>query len=108
VARVSESATTAIAVGRDAVWFVGDSSTSLWHIDPLSASILDSFAIGMSPRTVALGDDGAVWVASGSATSLWRLDPETNADETIPVGATSGGIVAEFDKIWTSPGAPMG
>ena len=100
---VRVSATTSIAVDGEAVWFVGDSSTSLWQIDPRSVSIDHSFEIGTSPSAVAVGEDGAVWVAGRSATSLWRLDPRTNDAETIPIGAMSGGLVAEYDKIWTSP-----
>jgi hypothetical protein len=57
---------------------------------------------------VAVGDDGAVWVAGRSVPSLWRHDPETSDDETITVGATEGGLVAAFDRIWTSPGAAAG
>ena len=34
VDEVPESRTTSIAVGRDAVWFVGDSSERLWRINP--------------------------------------------------------------------------
>ena len=94
----------------DAVWFVGDSSTRLWRIDPLSpnVSIEDSFPIETSPSAVAVAKDGAVWVAGRSVTSLWRLDPGTNEDETIPLGATSGGLVADFGRIWTSPRAAAG
>jgi hypothetical protein len=33
------------------------------------------------------------------------VDPETNEREAIEVGPTSGGLVAGFGKIWTSPGA---
>ena len=105
---VLRSTTTSIAVGDDAVWFVGDSSTDLWRIDPESVDILRTFGIGTNPTAVAVGEDGAVWVAGDSVTSLWRLDPETNDDETIPVGATSGGLVADFGRIWTSPGAAAG
>jgi DNA-binding SARP family transcriptional activator/streptogramin lyase len=102
----SESATTSIAVGRDAVWFVGDSNKRLWSIDLLTVDVLDADPIGASPSAVAVGEDGAVWVASGSDTSLWRLDPKTDEPpQTIGVGATSAGLVAEYDKIWTSPGA---
>ena len=108
VAPVHESATTSIAVGRDAVWFVGDSSTDLWRIDPLSVSIVASDPIGASPNAVAVADDGVVWVGGGSSTSVWRLDPETNEPKTIEVGATSGGLVADFGRIWTSPGASSG
>ena len=110
VEEVSESVTTSIAVGRDAVWFVGDSGARLWRIPRYGLSEVtdNSFEIGPSPSGVALGEDGAVWVASRSATSLWRLDPRTDEDETIPLGATSGGLVAAFDRIWTSPGAFAG
>jgi DNA-binding SARP family transcriptional activator/streptogramin lyase len=100
-----QSLSTSIAVGSDAVWFVGDTSTHLWHIDPLSASIVGSFEIGPSPSAVAVAEDGAVWVAD-SASALWRLGPGSNAAEPTPIGATSGGIVAAFGRIWTSPQAP--
>jgi DNA-binding SARP family transcriptional activator/streptogramin lyase len=103
---VLESTNTSIAVRPDAVWFVGDSSARVWHIDTRSVEILDSIPIGASrPSAVAVGEDDAVWVAGGSATSIWRLDPKTDAPEPIEVGATSGGLVAGFGKIWTSPGA---
>jgi streptogramin lyase len=102
------STTTSIAVGGDGAWFVGDSSTDLWRIDSASVEILKSVPIGTSPSTVAVGEDGAVWVAGRSVTSLWRLDPETNDDEKIPIGATSGGLVAAYGKIWTSPAAAAG
>jgi DNA-binding SARP family transcriptional activator/streptogramin lyase len=106
---VLESTNTSIAIRRDAVWFVGDSSAHVWRIDPLSVETLDPVAVGAShPSAVDIGDDGAVWVADGTATSIWRLDPKTNAPEPIEVGATSGGLVAAFGKIWTSPGATVG
>jgi DNA-binding SARP family transcriptional activator/streptogramin lyase len=101
---VRESATTSIAVGSDAVWFVGDTSAYLWRFDPLSVAIVGSVAIGPSPSAVTITGDGAVWVADGSTTSLWRVDPETNEPETIEIGATPGGLVAEFGRVWTSPG----
>jgi DNA-binding SARP family transcriptional activator/streptogramin lyase len=104
--QVLGSLTTSIAIDREAVWFVGDASTLLWRIDPRSVSVRNSFEIGPSPSAVALGEDGTVWVADGTAASLWRLDPKTDEHaEPIEVGATSGGLVADFGKIWTSPGA---
>jgi DNA-binding SARP family transcriptional activator/streptogramin lyase len=105
VDQVVASMTTSIAVGGDAVWFVGESSTRLWRVQPLRVSTRDSFSIGTSPSALAVGEDETVWVAGRSVTSLWRLDPGTNEDETIPLGATSGGLVAAFGRIWTSPGA---
>jgi streptogramin lyase len=101
---VRESSTTSIAVGSDAVWFVGDTSAHLWRFDPLTVAIVGSVAIGPSPSAVAIAEDGAVWVADGSTTSLWRVDPETNEPETIEIGATPWGLVADFGRVWTSPG----
>ena len=102
---VLASVTTSIAVGSGAVWFVGESSTRLWRIHPVSVTILNSVTTGASPGAVAVGNDAGVWVASPAVTSLFRLDPRTNEDELIPLGATSGGLVAAFGRIWTSPGA---
>jgi DNA-binding SARP family transcriptional activator/streptogramin lyase len=102
------SANTSIAVDDEAVWFVGDSSPRLWRIDPEDVSIENSSPIGASPSAVALAEDGAVWVAGSSVTWLWRLDPRTGHDERIPLGATSGGLVAAYDRIWTSPDGAEG
>src|SRR5262249_20965851 len=102
------STTTSIAVDDDAVWFVGDSSTRLWRIDPEDVSTVNSFPIGASPSAVAVADDGAVWVAGRSVTWLWRLDLKKNHGERIPVGATSGGLVAAYHRMWTSPDAAEG
>jgi DNA-binding SARP family transcriptional activator/streptogramin lyase len=109
VDKVASSVTTSIAVDGDTVWFVGDSSTRLWRIQSPSGSTQDSVEIGASPSAVAVAEeDGTVWVAGRSVTSLWRLDPATDEDETIPLGASSGGLVADFGSIWTSPGGAAG
>jgi streptogramin lyase len=109
VAPVIESTNTSIAIGRDAVWFVGDSDARLWRIDPLTVTSLDAVPLGAGrPSAVAVADDEAVWVAGGSAGSLWRVDPGASQPETIEIGSTSGGLVAAFGGIWTSPGASAG
>ena len=99
------SPTTSIAVGRDAVWLVGESSTRLWRISPSSVSIQDSVVIGESPSAVAVGEDGSVWVASSILTSLSRYDPEANDVDVVQVGTSSRGLASAFDRIWTAPGA---
>ena len=108
VGRVPESTKSSIAVGREAVWFVGESSARLWSIDPRSVSTVGSEPIVVSPSAVAVDADGAVWVASGAAASLSRLEPSTNAVETLETGVTAHGLVAGFGRIWTSPGAAPG
>lgn len=107
VEQVRESRTTSIAVGEDAVWFVGDSSTRLWRIHPRSVLVVDSDQVGASPSAVAVDEDGAVWVASKDLTSLGRLIP-ANDVERVEMGATSPGLVSGFGRIWTSPGAAAG
>ena len=102
------SPTTSIAVGRDAVWFVGESSARVWHILPTTVSIQDSAVIGKSPSAIAVGEDGAVWVASSSLSSLSRYDPETDDVDEVELGTTSRGLVTDFDRIWTSPGTAEG
>ena len=105
VEEVPASRTTSIAVGRGAVWFVGESSTRLWRIDPSGDTVRDSHPVEGSPSAVAVDEEGAVWVASGTATALSRVEPRTEATHTIELGATSPGLVAAFGRIWTSPGA---
>jgi len=107
VEQVRESRTTSIAVGEDAVWFVGDSSTRLWRIHPRSVLVVDSDQVGASPSAVAVDEDGAVWVASKDLTSLGHLIP-ANDVERVEVGATSPGLVSGFGRIWTSPGEAAG
>ena len=102
---VLASPTTSIAVRRDAVWFVGESSTKLWRIRPASVGILGSAAIEPTPSAVAVAEDGAVWVASSTAGALSRYDPETNGVDPVDVGTTTRGLVSALGRIWTSPGA---
>jgi streptogramin lyase len=102
---VEKSRITSIAVRPEAVWFVGETGTRLWRIDPVRVAIQSSEPIGASPSDVAVDAQGAVWVASSSLTSLARYDPGTNRVDRVDVGTTSRGLVARFGRIWTSPGA---
>ena len=105
--RCTRRRTTSIAVGRDAVWFVGESSARLWRIrpadrdDPRTPS-----AIGTSPSAVAVAEDGAVWVASSArhlALALRSRDerPRRRSSSARPRSASW----PRFGRIWTSPGA---
>ena len=97
------SRTTSIAVGPGALWFVADSSTRLWRVDPASVTLLDSTPIGTSPSAVAVDGGGAVWVASSAITKLSRLDPPTDAVERVELGAKPQALVSGLDRLWTSP-----
>ena len=103
--RVLASATTSIAVDRDAVWFVGDSSHTLWRIDPETVSILDSLRSGQAPARWPSRRTGPCGSPVGRPPRSGAWIPRRTTPETIPLGATSGGLVADFGRIWTSPGA---
>ena len=101
---VQKSRATSIAV-RNTVWFVGETGTRLWRINPVGVSIRSSEPIGANPSDVAVDADGDVWVASSSLTSIARYDPGTDRVDRVDLGTTSRGLVARFGRIWTSPGA---
>ena len=101
--RCSSRRTTSIAVGRDAVWFVGESSARLWHIHPDTVSIVDSDPIGQSPSAVAVDEDGAVWVASSSLSlALAPANPRRTTSRASssarPRAASSHGLRPDLDQ----------
>ncbi len=107
VAQALGSRTTSIEVAPNAVWFVGDSSTRLWQIDPRSGTLLDSTPIGTGSSGVVAEDGGAVWVASSATPSIARVDTESEVVENVEIGVKALGIASAFDRIWTSPGGPV-
>ena len=107
VAQVLDSQTTAIAVRGADVWFTGSSSPRLWHIDSGGETVLDSFAVGAGPSAVAVGEEGIAWVASSVDESVWRVDPKAESGERIGLGASPGGILTFFERVWASPGTPL-
>jgi DNA-binding beta-propeller fold protein YncE len=104
---VLDSQTTAIAVGADAVWFTGSSSAKLWQIQTGGETVLDSFPVGAGPGAVAVGAKGTVWVANSVDESVSRVDPDANSSRRIGLGASPGGILTAFGRVWTSPGTPI-
>ena len=104
---VLDSQTTAIAVGTDAVWFTGSSSAKLWQIQSGGETVLDSFPVGAGPSAVAVGAGGTVWVANSADESVSRVDSGADSSQRIELGASPGGIVTAFGRVWTSPGTPL-
>ena len=104
---VLESETTAIAVGTDAVWFTGSSSAKLWQIQSGGETVLDSFPVGAGPSAVAVGAGGTVWVANSADESVSRVESGDDSSQRIELGASPGGIVTAFGRVWTSPHNPL-
>ena len=104
---VLESETTAIAVGTDAVWFTGSSSAKLWQIQSGGETVLDSFPVGAGPSAVAVGAGGTVWVANSADESVSRVESGDDSSQRIELGASPGGIITAFGRVWTSPHNPL-
>ena len=104
---VLESETTAIAVGTDAVWFTGSSSAKLWQIQSGGETVLDSFPVGAGPSAVAVSAGGTVWVANSADESVSRVESGDDSSQRIELGASPGGIVTAFGRVWTSPHNPL-
>ena len=107
VSDVIDSTATSIAIGADATWFTANSRARLWLIPPKGNAVDDSFPVGDGPSSVAVDPAGTVWVASSDDGSVWRLDPRQGSPEPITIGSSPGTILAAFDLVWTSPGAPL-
>jgi hypothetical protein len=104
VTGVTDSTATSIAVGRDATWFTANARARLWRIPPEGNTVEDSVEVGAGPNAVAVDESGTVWVVSGGDGTVSRLDPRQDSAETIELGVSSGAILSEFDRVWTSPG----
>lgn len=99
------SETPSVALSPDAAWFAASSQPTLFKIDPETLATSETFTIGRGPSDVAIGE-GAVWVANSRDGTVSRVDLEDGEQETVEVGAVPGGIVTDFDDVWTSPGEP--
>ena len=88
-----------VAIGEGAVWVAG---ATLWRINPETASVEETIAVG--GEAVAVGE-GSVWIASDSA--LFRVDPETNAvAATIDLGegVVIRGVAVGEGRVWVTVG----
>ena len=107
VSGVIDSTATSIAIDADAAWYTANSRARLWLIPPEGNTVDDSFPVGDGPSSVTVDPAGIVWVASTDDGSVSRLDPQQGSPEPIPLGSSPGAILAAFDLVWTSPGAPL-
>lgn len=65
-----------VALGFDALWVTGRTSTKLYRLDPQTLETRATIDIGSEPSGVAVGSD-AVWVSQLGG-HLTRVDPATN------------------------------
>jgi streptogramin lyase len=107
VTGVTDSTATSIAIGQDATWFTANARARLWRIPPEGNTVEDSVEVGAGPNAVAVDESGTVWVVSGGDGSVARLAPGEDSPETIELGVSSGGVLVEFGRVWTSPGSPL-
>ena len=105
---VTDSTAASIAIGTDSTWFTANARSRLFRIPPEGNTIDDSYPVGSGPNAVTVDGDGIVWVVSGGDGTVSRLDPRQDSAETIELGVSSWAILSAFDRVWTSPGAPLG
>ncbi len=101
VKRIDAEATSAIAAGREGVWFVGEEPVSVRQINKrrnrvgrevnINAEFLSAIAVGA----------GSVWAAAPSEGLVWRIDPsEPPVTRTIDVGFGATSLAFGDGALW--------
>ena len=94
---------TAMAVGRTAVWLIGDlGDRRLWRIDAKRPQITRTIPLPFAPVDVAVGF-GRVWVTGQISNRLYELDPATGKIvKSIAVGREPIGVAAGAGAVWVA------
>ncbi len=94
---------TGVAVGKHAVWLLGDAiDRRLFRIDPSTGRVVDVVRLGFAPGGVAVGF-GSVWVTDQLDDRLVRIDPVTErVSASIAVGRAPWGVVTGAGSVWTA------
>jgi streptogramin lyase len=99
-----DSTTTSIDATNEAIWFAGTAESRLFRIAPSRGSYT-TFPVCERPSGIA-ASAGAVWVACADGT-VSRVNADGTVDN-ISIGTPVTGIVAAFNRVWTSPGESLG
>jgi ABC-type transport system substrate-binding protein/DNA-binding SARP family transcriptional activator len=90
-----------IAAGKHGVW-VTSSTGQLLFVDAGSNRVTQAYAIGNSPRGVAVGD-GSVWVANSAEGTISRFDPGNPGRlKKILVGNSPSGVAYGNGAVWVA------
>jgi len=90
--------------GTEALWVTGTDSDVVSRVDPRTNAVVQTIAVGKSPRFVAAGE-GAVWTLNQGDGTVSRIDPTTNTVvATIAVGipGIGGEIAAGEGSVWAT------
>jgi YVTN family beta-propeller protein len=93
-----------LAYGEDALWVTSSEHNLVTRIDPHTNLIVETIAVGKTPRFIAAGG-GAVWALNQGDGSVSRIDPATNkVVATIEVGVPGGGgdIAVGEGSVWVT------
>jgi DNA-binding SARP family transcriptional activator/ABC-type transport system substrate-binding protein/streptogramin lyase len=96
----------AITVGRSAVWVANAIDGTVTSIDPVSRTVIRSFAVGRAPAAVVEAD-GSVWIANAGDGTLTRIDERTGQRASIAVGGSPQALVVADGKVWVSVQPPL-
>jgi YVTN family beta-propeller protein len=82
------------------IWIVSPDGVVL-KVDPDSARVVDSVAVGNAPSAIAAGA-GSVWVPNSSDGTVTRIDPATLVAKTIPVGNGPAAVAVNAAGAWVA------
>jgi YVTN family beta-propeller protein len=82
------------------VWIVSPDGVVL-KVDPVSARVVDSVAVGNVPSAIAAGA-GSVWVANSADGTVTRIEPATLVAKTIPVGNGPAAVAFNAAGAWVA------
>ncbi len=88
----------------EAVWITSSDHHSVTRVDPHTNLVVETIAVGKSPRFIAAGD-GGVWTINQTDGTVSRIDPKTNkVVATIEVGIPGGGgeIAVGEGSVWVT------
>ena len=80
------------------IWTVSPDGVVL-RLDPGSARVLDSVAVGNAPSAIASGA-GSLWVTNSLDGTVTRIDPTTRVATTIPVGNGPASVAVNAAGAW--------
>ena len=91
----------AIAVGEDTVWVLGDPlDRAVWRIDPGAGAPAARISLPFAPKDIAVGE-GGVWVTSQLDDTLSRIDQATGEiTATVHVGRGAAGVAVGAGSVW--------
>jgi ABC-type branched-subunit amino acid transport system substrate-binding protein/DNA-binding beta-propeller fold protein YncE/predicted Ser/Thr protein kinase len=101
VKRIDAEATSAIAAGREGVWFVGEEPVSVRRINKRTNRVGREISIHADFLSAIAVGAGSVWAAAPSEGLVWRIEPsQPPVTRTIDVGFGATSLALGDGALW--------